>query len=301
MNNQIAIVGDPHLQGGCPRSRVDLDYLGTCLSEIEYIANLCRSVVFLGDFLHRPTLPNEAELRIIKFFMERRELGNRFYTTIGNHDVFNMNLDRGLRESKLSIIDQCGAVKILHHGERYVIEGRDVTVLEMKRGPAVPVGVQRGDIALAHYFFNRTSDLPMTLTTEMLEALPPADYFFGHDHEPYPPYKLTNGSMVYRPGSLARNTAQPFNLNRVPSFYRVADRMELVEVFCEKSENLFHPSVYESKRGIDTAKFRQTLDDLMESLGKSEVSKKFTIPMALEQLETPFAEREYLISLLALT
>jgi len=307
---KIAIVGDPHLQEKTPRARIDEDYLGTCLDEIDAISQLADVVVFLGDLLNRPSLSNVAELRILQFFLERGG-SDRFYSIIGNHDIYGMNLEDGYRRSKLSILEEADAVKIVRNFE--VIGDTTFRVIPMERGPFDPAAmdpaIQGDEIVLAHYFFNKSVDPPMTITADMLMCLPPAVYFFGHDHEPEPPFYLDSisevGGTVYRPGALARDSAQPYNLSRVPVFYQLDEEsgeIKEVPVPCVPSVDLFDPVVIENNKSRlslkrESEELLLTLDSLVEGLSTPK-GDKVTIFDALTELETPPAELEYLKSVL---
>lgn len=294
----IAIVGDPHLQATCPRSRVDTDYLGTQLDEILSICEVEEHVVFLGDFLNRPSLPTDAELRVLEFLLERKRNGNSIYTIIGNHDIYNMSMGRGFDESKLAIFEAAGAITVLRPGECYGIYGLRVWNAGMVRPIELPsVFEEEADIVLAHYYFDKTIDPEMTITPEMLESRPPAFWFCGHDHEPYDPVKLINGTQVHRPGSLARDAAWPYNRNRIPEYCVIEDGEVIYKEVprCRPSKELFREGVFEKLPDMnDTGDILSQLDSLMERLILGARHKDVTILGALRELECPLMEYEYL-------
>ena len=236
MTNKITIVGDVHI-GNQVRSRKD-DYFETCLLKLREIFSKSTNVIFLGDLFNTPTLELYKIQRVATLFLEFSHVNK--YAIIGNHDVYNMNIQT-LDRTALGLLSYFGLRILTPDDNGIEICGKTFDTLPLRFDDITDDATRTSDILLGHHFFC----LPCedSLQTQYFHKSSYKAIFLGHDHKEYEPQ-----DKVYRPGSLLRNAATEYNFSRKPCYLVLnedftVDRFDLTiaqnasEVFTDESFN----------------------------------------------------------------
>lgn len=240
--DKVMFVGDVHLKAQNPACRKD-NYAEAILRKLEWVKLYCTDhrighVVFLGDFFDAPTVAWSLFTQVMQILTSMRERGITCYTVVGNHDIRYDRLDT-LNDTSLGVLFLSGLLvrlsesPILLRSDGTKIVGFDYTqeispCEELREGSRV--------ICVAHEYF-QCDFSDETLQKEDLDAVKYPTYIFGHDHSPYIPFK-GNGWMLYRPGSLSRNSSDMHNRVRIPRvlvYSAEMDTFDFVDVASAKS------------------------------------------------------------------
>ena len=239
---KVMFVGDVHLKAQNPACRKD-NYAETVLRKLSWIYQYCNEnhishIVFLGDFFDAPTVAWSLFTQVMCVLQKMRDGGIHCYAVVGNHDIRYDRLDT-LNETSLGVLFLSGM--LIRLSENPLLLRSDGTkVLGFDYTQDIPACQKENpssrSICVAHEYF-QCDFSDETLQKEDLEGYGYDTYVFGHDHSPYIPFK--SGSWVlYRPGSLSRNSSEMHNRVRIPRvlvYDVVQDDFRFVDVACAKS------------------------------------------------------------------
>lgn len=242
---KIAIVGDPHISTGF-RARVD-DYLHTVLNKISEIADNNDKVIFLGDVFDTSAMPtlvfNETYKLLSKYDKDK------FHTILGNHDLFHRNL----KALNRTTIGSLNLTQVLHvHTEPFTIGGYNfVPVMTDDDVSKIPVADDNytDSVLLGHKYFEFYLCPEESFTKEDIEKLKYRWVFLGHDHCPYNAMQIGQ-SVLYRPGSLTRTTADLYNKDREIHYYQIdteADDVSMQNVSSLPSDQVYLKGSFDKK------------------------------------------------------
>lgn len=218
----VAVVGDMHLHGSTPKSRLD-NYPETCISKLgilrkEMIDSGIKYLICTGDIFHISKERSDFEYAVIKEFLRFKDSGIEVFMTVGNHDLQSDRLDT-IEKSSLGILFLTEVVK-------------PFTTLKFNRGdktsivftglhfpndvePVKEFGLY--NILCCHKFYNVASDKDSILKKD-LEKYGYNMYICGHDHIPYDLEKVPTKDgiiSIVRPGSFMRGTSHNYNTKRL--------------------------------------------------------------------------------------
>lgn len=281
---KVAIVGDQHLRETNPRCRKD-DYVTAILNKIEYILMENDIFIGLGDLFDKPDIGAEALNRFLNLIFKYKRLGKYFYTIYGNHDIYKYNTNLTVKTS-LGICLIENAIKILDKIAVHNIFFEQIPFV--KQNPVLP-DVGKNTFLLGHFFYESFFDPNFSLTTDMLNASKAIATFLGHDHEPHNPVKF-NETVLLRPGSLCRNTADKYNFGRIPNYYQITVSPDKVDIqlksvaIAESTDSIFILKNNDNRRvsiqSTDVSKAveefssreikKVSTNDILKSLGATE-------------------------------
>ena len=247
--SSIIFVGDLHLKGSSPISRVD-DYPTVILNKLETLINTaksfsCDKIMLLGDVFdsHITTLPYLA--KVINTFRKISDAGIDVYTIVGNHDIKNNRMD-SLDSSALGILISTGYLKL---APRNLII--DDTSFNCFHYPEELTNNNEScySVCVAHryYEFGLSWD---SLTSEDLKSLNYDAMILGHYHVPCDTLSIED-TLLYRPGSLSRSTSEPYNKLRTPRvlvFNCLNHKTVYVDIPCERADKIFTNVVEQSNQ-----------------------------------------------------
>lgn len=275
--DRFLVVGDPHLNGSTPLSRID-DYPTTTIKKLCSIRDICHEqrinlVVFLGDVIHKPTQPIEYLSRLIDTFKTFEQVGIQCVSCVGNHSI-SRDLVETVSKSGIYVLD--AARGITWPSELEIHTPRGYQTLRFFSYPdKITNAVSHDDICVAHRFYNN-AHTESSLSRELCANLGYSLYLLGHDHEPYP--VDMNGTFdVVRPGSMTRGTSHESNLKRTLYATRVdikKDRYEYSEVkyFQQPASEVFTEKVYHKEAKAEDVDYDAYFRDLMSSLNSGVTS-----------------------------
>ena len=264
----IGIVGDVHLTPP-PDNRID-DYFEVGLQKIEEIANFCNHVVFLGDIFSTAKI---SENHLILFSRKLEELkvkGTSFYTIIGNHDVVHED-ERNIDNASLGVLSEYNTIKLIlpdkpvtikDEGKEYTFHTTYVNLKRAKKHLSLRKGrYGENDILLIHHEYDMPHD---SITLDDLKDLGCRHVFFGHDHKPLPEGRIIYPELtVYRCGSIMRNLATDYNLERQIYYYILGKDLHCKCVAMKPAKEVFKESSY-TRQNFHKTKFVETLNNIIE-------------------------------------
>lgn len=283
----IFVIGDTHLKAQSPVSRVD-NFPMAILAKLEYLSNIansynCNTFMLLGDVFDSPvtTLPYLAA--VINTFKKISKNGITVYTIVGNHDIKNNRLD-SLDSTALGILISTGYVKLAPRELKI-----DNTLFKCYSYPEElePKTTNEYEVCIAHryYDFNLAND---SLHEDDLKKLGYDAMILGHLHNPCE--TITVGkTTLYRPGSLSRNTSEPYNKLRTPRvlLYNCNKCKAIyVEVSCAPAEDVFVKQSDEN----DISSF--SMKDLIQFITTSYSSADMDVREYFSKIEIPYECRE---------
>ena len=285
----VAFVGDIHFRESNPRARVG-SYFESTLNDFKRILDRHDIVVILGDVFDSPTLPMRSLSILLNTLHDYVwEKGKRIYTIIGNHDIYNENIEKTLEKTVLNLFDKLGYIKIFDklyigslfiNGLHYRSKVNDISELPIETGLT--------NILTAHAFYEFDLDASCSFSREQLENLGYDYVILGHDHRPYRLSKFDNFTLV-RCGSLCRLSSHDYNLSRdeIAYFtieidenntYNVCERT--IEV--DKAEDVYNSECFRKPIENNNA----LVENLDELISFFQIKKKgvYTIASALKDL-----------------
>ena len=311
MVSSVAVVGDVHFDKGVV-SRVD-DYCQTCINKLEEIFSRADVVIFLGDFFNRPIIPYKYLIRLYRCLLKAKENGLRLATIVGNHDVPN-DMEGRLEETALGWFAELGLLDVITSEKFFEVtmdSGHLLRFFALKlifeeakkqlySSQFMAENSMVKNIILSHNYFECAYD---GFTVSDFDNCY-ADYvFFGHEHSPLMnPVVGKIGTKLFRSGSLMRNSANDYNLTRVPFYYIIQSNAVGVfvnkqEVYCaQDSKEVFKKESYEQsnlklKYFTDSIHkvTKANLDAVVDLYHKNadDAVANMTVRDALEQLNTP--------------
>ena len=284
--SKIYFVPDVHLQEQSPRSRKDA-YPTTVLEKLEYIVELANSnnatTIFLGDVFNAVNMPMNYFYRVVDVF---KKFKNKPFTIVGNHDYPRTNPEM-LPRTPLGLLNNIGLIEYLQHYEvegRVVIEGSHYWQTIPKASQVTTTAVPMKQICVAHCFYEDNFAQEHNLHIKDILELGYDYYVLGHDHTPYEDTKVGD-SIIYRPGSLTRGTANDKQLTRdnvyILEYDTELDSFRKVPVPCLPAKEVFNESVFlrKEEQHLDTQKVLDQLvftsnDSIYDVLDKSDQPKE---------------------------
>lgn len=281
--SSIIFVGDLHLKGSSPISRVD-DYPTVILNKLESLINTaksfnCDKIMLLGDVFdsHITTLPYLA--KVINTFRKISDAGIDVYAIVGNHDIKNNRMD-SLDSSALGILISTGYLKL---APRNLII--DDTSFNCFHYPEELTNNNEScySVCVAHryYEFGLSWD---SLTSEDLKSLNYDAMILGHYHVPCDTLSIED-TLLYRPGSLSRSTSEPYNKLRTPRvlvFNCLNHKTVYVDIPCERADKIF-TNVIEQNNQICFS-----MKDLVKFITSSYTSSDLNIRDYFAKLDIPY-------------
>lgn len=125
--------------------------------------------------------------------------------------------------------------------------------------------------------------------------------FLGHEHEPKPDIE-GNGTTLIRQGSLCRNSAHDYNMNRIPVITVLScDNGKIVQiernvpVETVASKELFRPDLIKSPVR-NTSTLLTSMSELLERFVQSDSAKSnvLTVKKALVEMRVPLEVLTYI-------
>ncbi len=292
---RVGIVGDVHLSEQTPRSW-KADYPSVTLNELVTVMGMTDVTIVLGDLLHRPVISEQYKIEVSR---RLQETGKKLYTIWGNHDVEGLNLTSAERTS-LNLLHEFGVIEILEN--RHVFGGVVFDVLKLQKVPEILKYVGEVDsVLLGHYFFEESSDPEFSLNRGEVFTSGYKYVFLGHEHEPKPDIE-GNGTTLIRQGSLCRNSAHDYNMNRIPVITVLScDNGKIVQiernvpVETVASKELFRPDLIKSPVR-NTSTLLTSMSELLERFVQSDSAKSnvLTVKKALVEMRVPLEVLTYI-------
>lgn len=240
MSQTIIFVGDLHLKSQSPICRRDL-FPTAILNKIEYIASLaksynCKTIMLLGDVFDSPvtTLPYLAS--VINTFKKVHDAGITVYTIVGNHDIKH-NLMSNLPTSALGILISTGYVQLAP--SEFKIKNTTFKCFNYPE-KLTPKSSDEYEMCVAHQYY-KFAVADDNLTEDDVKKLNYDAMILGHLHVPCDT-EIVGNTTIYRPGSLSRNTSEPYNKLRIPRVlvYNCSNHKAIyAEVSCAAAEDVF--------------------------------------------------------------
>ena len=289
----IAIVRDLHL---APKvsSRVD-DYFESCIEKIIEIANNCKNIIFLGDVFETPTLPFNYFItlyRELKYLTDIK--GNRFYSIIGNHDIYNER-EESLDRTTLGLCSETGLIKVIEPNnpiniDGYIFHSSYVNFEKCRQhlyDISMPEKYGDNDILLLHQYYE---DMYECLKYDDLKDVGFKHIFLGHEHKPMEQFRtITSQFTIYRCGSCGRNKSEPFNLNRdIYYFILDSEGFKVSKLDCTKpAKDVFSEEAY-NQENIKKKQFIRNINEVINKYTNNiTVQDKFSIKNILQELQIP--------------
>lgn len=287
MNHNVFLIGDLHLKAQAPVSRLD-NYPIAILNKLKYLANIAdtykvSTFILLGDVFDSPvtSLPYLAE--VINVFKYIKDKNIDVYTIVGNHDIKNNRLD-SLQYTALGILISTGYVKLAPK-ELYIND----TLFKCYHytDKLEPKSSDKYEVCVAHLYFeyNLADD---SLSTNDIVLLNYDAMILGHYHVPCDTETI-NGTLLYRPGSLARCTSEPYNKIRIPRvllFNSINHKATYIEVACESAENIFVKQIDSNNKAL------LSMNDLIKFITTCYSSSDMNVRDYFSQIQIPYDCRE---------
>lgn len=227
--DSVAFVGDIHVDSTPPNSRIDVDYVQTCVDKLEQIRVKCleynvKVLIFSGDIFNSIGVVNEVVNRVGKVLQAFTTSGIALFTIYGNHDIPRNQHEAALMKSPLSLLTNFGVINHLDIDSKLVINGKAV-ITGVDYYKDIPVVDNNADvnICVAHYYYN----VPLfggsyNLEPSQVEALGYDMIYLGHDHQPYVE-EYVGKTTIFRTGSILRGSVHDYNFQRDVGFLVVRD------------------------------------------------------------------------------
>ena len=283
----VIFIGDTHLKAQAPVSRKD-QYPTAILDKLEYLASSvnvenCGTFILLGDVFDSPVTSLPYLATVINTFKKIADKGVNAYTIVGNHDIKNNRMD-SLQSTALGILLSTGYLKLAPREMK--IEN---TIFRCYNYPETvePKQTDEYEVCVAHnyYEFGIAWD---SLHSEDLERLNYDAMVLGHYHVPCDT-EIIGNTTLYRPGSLARCTSEPYNKLRVPRalvFNCVNHRAAYIDVPCGSAEEVFVSQIESNNQPSLSMK------DLIQFITTSYSSSDMNVREYFGNLEIPYECRQ---------
>lgn len=283
----VIFIGDTHLKATQPVSRKD-DFPIAILKKLEHISqnvNPARfgTFILLGDVFDSPITSLPYLATVINTFKRISERGVTVYTIVGNHDIKNNRMD-SLESSALGILLSTGYVKLAP--KEFEIEN---TVFRCYNYPddLEEKKTNKYEVCVAHryYEFGLAWD---SLQEADVKRLNYNAMVLGHLHAPCDTQTIGN-TILYRPGSLSRNTSEPFNKLRTPRvlvFNCVNHNAAYIDVPCGSAEDVFVNQIESNNQQSFSMK------DLIQFITTSYSSSDMNVREYFSKIDIPYECRE---------
>lgn len=289
LNNSIAFVVDPQIQYNNPTSRID-NYFETMIRKLKEVLFANKYTVFLGDLTEFPVLDMAGLIVLVNLLQKYKDIGGKAYSLVGNHDIYNWSIST-VNKTTLGLLSRLNLVQIIDNSQeldnaKEEIEIEDwliqCTSLKNPRDKLVEAKQDRS-ILVGHNYYAFERDKKHSLEYEDLKDLGYKFIFLGHEHKNYPP-KIIGSSTLYRPGSLGRGKADPYNFDRKITYYQLdlnTDEIKSIEVEAQAANEVFSLEVV-NKHNDTTPKYVYDMEELMKSF-KNKKTVNVSIKKMLEE------------------
>ena len=286
-NDNVAFVGDIHLQFSNPASRVD-NYFEAILNKIDQVMKTNKYFISLGDLFSHPVLDIQGTMMFIELLKRYKEKGGVFIEIAGNHTVYNWQLNT-VNKTTLGLLHKLNLIQILDRSglidkAKSSIEIGDYTIVPglLNEPKNIIEALNNNSILVAHSYYAFERDKKHSLEYEDLKDKGYKYCFLGHDHQPYQP-KIIENTTLYRPGSLAREAAHSYNFDRKIIYYQLdldTDKVKSIEVECEPASEVFSVEANE-KHNDTTPQYVYDMEELMKNF-KNKKTVNISIRKMLE-------------------
>ena len=284
--SNVIFVGDLHLKCVSPISRRD-NFPMAILKKIEYISSIATSynvgtIILLGDVFDSPVTSLPYLATVINTFKKVHEKNIKVYVIAGNHDLKNNRME-SLPSTALGILISTNFVKL---APRELII--DDTVFKCYNYPE-EIDCKKSDkyeVCVAHryYEFGLAND---SLSSPDLERLNYNAMVLGHYHVPCDTEKI-HSTILYRPGSLSRNTSESYNKIRIPRvlLYNCSNHKSLyIDIPCGSADEVFVDQSSDPSQLF-------SMKDLINFITTSYSSSDMNVRDYFSKLEIPYECRE---------
>lgn len=291
--SNVIFIGDLHLRSTSPIARCD-DYPNVILGKLENIASVaksykCKNIILLGDVFDAPitTLPYLAA--VLETFKKIKSFGITVYTIVGNHDIKNNRMD-SLPTTALGILISSGCLKLAPN--ELMIED---TLFRCFNYPdeLSEKSTDNYEVCVAHQYYNFELS-SKTLHEEDLIRLKYDAMVLGHYHAPCDT-ETVGDTILYRPGSLSRNTSEPYNKLRIPRFLLFNcknHKATYIDVSCANANDIF------TDRTESNVCAQFSMKDLVRYITTSYSSSDMNVRDYFNNLEIPYECRAKIMSYL---
>lgn len=291
--NSIAFVGDIHLQFSNPSSRVD-NYFEAILNKIKQVMNSNKYTISLGDIFSHPVLDIQGTVILISLLKDYKESGGTWIEILGNHPIYSWNINT-LNKTTLGLLNKLGLVTILDRSGQIkdslsTIEIGDWTIVPtlLNSPKDISTAPTPRSILVGHNYYAFGRDKKHSLEYEDLKDKGYKYCFLGHDHQNYPP-KIIENTILYRPGSLAREAAHSYNFERDIIYYQLdldSEKIESVKVDYSPASEVFSVEANMKYNDI-TPEYVYDLQALMDSFKKKKTANISIRKMLEDNEEIP--------------
>lgn len=283
MCSNVFIIGDLHLKAQSPVSRKD-DYPIAILNKLEYMAGVakfykCDTFIILGDVFDSPITSLPYLATVINVFKKISDSGIKAYTIVGNHDLKNNRMD-SLQSTALGILLSTGYLKLAPRE----LEIED-TLFRCFNYPEelTPRQTNKYEVCIAHryYEFGLAWD---SLHEDDVKNLDYQSMILGHLHNPCDTEFIGN-TTLYRPGSLSRNTSEPYNKLRTPRFLIfncISHKAIYSEVSCGTADEVFVNQIESNNQAS------MSMRDLIQFITTSYSSSDMNVRDYFNHIEIPY-------------
>ena len=295
---KIGIVGDLHIAPE-PENRID-DYFHIGLQKIEEIAVNCDYIIFTGDIFSKPKVDDIYKNALITHLNWCKKNYNcNFATIIGNHDVAHEEEDN-IKYSSLGTLEAAGVLEIIKPDMNYSYILQDNNFFY--RFKTIPVKFKNAQIYLQNFNFDVNPNFINILLVHHLyetgtECFNYQDFqykninmiFFGHDHKPLDKGRIIYDDLtVYRSGSIMRNIANDYNLERQLYYYVLENgNVSCQSVTTIDAKTIFKADAY-TRSNYNKKKFTESIDTIIDKYKNNiNTENRFSIKNILEELKAP--------------
>lgn len=120
----LVFLTDTHVRATTPSSRLDQDYLSSCLYEIEYVLAYAKkvgakAVLHGGDFFDSPDQSVKVVIGTAGLLMQ---YGLPVHTVLGQHDCVRRNQESYKSSSALGLLEKMGLVTVFSEAFEHTVE-----------------------------------------------------------------------------------------------------------------------------------------------------------------------------------
>lgn len=264
--SKIIFVGDVHLKGSSPISRKD-NYTEVILNKLKFIKEYafsidCTTVIFLGDIFDTVNTSLQYFSHCLTLFKEFINSGIDLYTIVGNHDLKYDSMET-LPYTPLGILIKSDSIKLL---DSLTVDDVFIKGCHFPDTPTSNSQKKFYTILLLHRFYESGFN-EKPITKEDIINFGYDTYILGHDHKPYNTISVDYSDKVIniiRPGSLARNSSDQYNMLRKPRILIMdtdTKKFSYVEVPSESGFDIF----FEQQNETEVLSMRELVDYLKSS------------------------------------
>lgn len=294
----IAIVGDLHIKQTVA-SRID-NYFETCLNKLEQITNKYNNIIFLGDVFDAPTMSLNYLNLFYRFLMDAKiKKGVKFYSIIGNHDIYNERED-SLNKTSLGMCSITDVIQVILPNVPTVIEGKTfhTSFVNLKKAKEhlKDARFNKEDILLLHHSFE---DMNEGLFFTDLKDVGCSKIFFGHEHNAFEKGSLDCVNFTaYRCGALLRTSSIYYNLTRDIYYFGLkGDEVVIESIECESSDKIFKYDAI-NKGNLKKKEFLSNINAVIRKYTNNVSNQEvYCLRTILEDLKAPLPTVEYIKSI----